>query len=317
MKVTLLAGGTGGTKLAHGFTLLDPPVELTVIANVGDDFELHGLHVSPDVDALLYTLGGLIDTDRGWGIRGDTMTAHAMLERYGEPGWFAIGDADLATHVERTRRLRGGQPLTDVTAAMAAALGIGARILPATDDRFRTRLETDEGPLDFQDYFVRRRQEPEVTAVTFDGVATARPTPVVLDAIAGADLVVIGPSNPIVSIGPILSLAGIRAALEASSAPKVAVSPVVAGRALKGPADRMLVSLGHESTALGVARMYVGLVDRFILDAADAALASGIEALGMSAGVLDTVMRDDDDRKSLAASLVAELPGGERARRDR
>ena len=317
MKVTLLAGGTGGTKLAHGFTLLDPPVDLTVIANVGDDFELHGLHVSPDVDALLYTLGGLIDTDRGWGIRGDTTTAHAMLERYGEPGWFAVGDADLATHVERTRRLAGGQPLTDVTAAMAAALGIGARILPATDDRFRTRLETDEGPLDFQDYFVRRRQEPEVMAVTFDGVATARPTPAVLEAIAGADLVVIGPSNPIVSIGPILSLAGVTAALEASSAPKVAVSPIVAGRALKGPADRMLVSLGHESTALGVARIYVGLVDRFILDDADAALAPDVEALGFSAGVLDTVMRDDGGRKALAASFLAEPPRAERDRRDR
>jgi len=317
MKVTLLAGGTGGTKLAHGFSLLDPPVELTVIANVSDDFELHGLLVSPDVDALLYTLGGLIDTDRGWGIRGDTMTAHAMLERYGEPGWFAVGDADLATHIERTRRLRAGQPLTEVTAAMAAALGVGARIVPATDDRFRTRLETDEGPLDFQDYFVRRRHEPEVRAVTFDGAATARPTPAVLQAIAGADLVVIGPSNPIVSIGPILALAGVRAELEASSALKVAVSPIVAGRALKGPADKMLVSLGHESTALGVARMYVGLVDRFILDTADAALASEIEALGVSTGVLDTVMRDDDHRKALAASLVAELSGGDRDHRDR
>ena len=317
MKVTLLAGGTGGTKLAHGFTLLDPPVELTVIANVGDDFELHGLHVSPDVDALLYTLGGLIDTDRGWGIRGDTMTAHAMLERYGEPGWFAVGDADLATHVERTRRLGGGQSLTDATAHMALALGIGARILPATDDRFRTRLETDEGPLDFQDYFVRRRQEPEVTSVRFDGAATARPTAAVLDAIAGADLVVIGPSNPIVSIGPILSVAGVRAALEASSARRIAVSPIVAGRALKGPADRMLVSLGHESTAVGVARIYAGLVDRFILDTADAALADDIQALGLSAGVLDTVMRDDDDRRSLASSLLAELPGGVRDHRDR
>ena len=317
MKVTLLAGGTGGTKLAHGFALLDPPVELAVIANVGDDFDLHGLHVSPDVDALLYTLGKLIDAERGWGVRGDTMTAHAMLERYGEPGWFAVGDADLATHVERTRRLRGGQALTEVTAAMATALGIDARILPATDDRFRTKLETDEGPLDFQDYFVRRRQEPEVTAVTFDGATTARPTAAVLEAVTGADLVVIGPSNPIVSIGPILSLAGVRAALEASPAPKVAVSPIVAGRALKGPADRMLVSLGHESTALGVARIYVGLVDRFVLDSADAALAGDIEALGMSAGVLDTVMRDDDDRRALAASIVAELPGGKRDRRDR
>lgn len=317
MKVTLLAGGTGGTKLAHGFTLLNPPVELTVIANVGDDFELHGLHVSPDIDAVLYTLGGLIDTERGWGIRGDTMTAHAMLERYGEPSWFAVGDADLATHVERTRRLHEGKSLTDATAAMAAATGIGARILPATDDTFRTKLETDEGTLDFQDYFVRRHQEPNVTAVTFDGAANARPTPVVLEAIDGADLVVIGPSNPIVSIGPILALPGVTAALEATSAARVAVSPIVAGRALKGPADRMLVSLGHESTALAVARMYMGLIDRFILDSADAGLATEVEALGMSVGVLDTVMRDDGDRMALAASLLAEPPGGRRDRSDR
>src|SRR5688500_11801655 len=265
MKVTLLAGGTGGTKLAHGFTLLDPPVELTVIANVGDDFELHGLRVSPDVDALLYTLGGLIDADRGWGIRGDTMTAHAMFERYGEPAWFAVGDADLATHVERTRRLADGQSLTDATAAMATALGIGARILPATDDRFRTMLETVGGPLAFQDCSVRRHQAPKVTAVSSEGAATARPTPAVLAALAGADLVVIGPSNPLVSTGPILALAGVRPALAATPAPRVAVSPIVAGRALKGPAARMLVSLGHESTAVGVGRMYVGLVDGPVL----------------------------------------------------
>jgi LPPG:FO 2-phospho-L-lactate transferase len=317
LKVALLAGGTGGTKLAHGFTLLDRPIDLTVIANVGDDFELHGLHVSPDIDALLYTLGGLIDADRGWGIRGDTMSAHAMLERYGEPGWFAVGDSDLATHVERTRRLRLGQSLTDATAAMAAALGVGARILPATDNALRTMLQTDEGRLEFQDYFVRRHQEPEVTAVTFDGAAAARATTGVMEAIAGADLVVIGPSNPIVSIGPILAIAGVRAALEATSVPKVAVSPIVAGRALKGPADRMLTSLGHESTALGVARIYAGLVDRFILDEADAALAGDVEALGMSAGVLASVMRVDDDRAALAAAMIGELPGEQRDPLDR
>ena len=317
MKVTLLAGGTGGTKLAHGFALLDPPVELSVVANVGDDFDLHGLHVSPDVDALLYTLGGLIDAERGWGIRGDTMTAHAMLERYGEPSWFAVGDADLATHVERTRRLDDGQSLTDATTAMAAALGVAPRILPATDDRYRTALDTDEGPLEFQDYFVRRHQEPDVRAVSFEGAATARPTPAVLDAIGTADLVVVGPSNPIVSIGPILALAGVTEALKAASAPKVAVSPIIAGRALKGPADRMLASLGHEPTALGVARIYAGLVDGFVLDAADAALAADVEALGLSVRVLETVMRDDADRVALAASLIGEPPGGQRDRSDR
>jgi LPPG:FO 2-phospho-L-lactate transferase len=305
MKVALLAGGTGGTKLAHGFVLAAARAELSVIANVGDDMELYGLHVSPDVDALLYTLGGLIDADRGWGVRGDTFTAHAMLERYGAPVWFSVGDADLATHVERTRRLGEGERLTDAVAAMAAALGIRARILPATDDRYRTRLDTDEGLLDFQDYFVRRRQEPEVRAVILDGVEAARPTAEVLAAIAAADLIVMGPSNPIVSIGPTLELAGVREALMAAGAPKLAVSPIVAGRALKGPADRMLTSLGHEPSALGVARLYAGLVDRFVIDTADADLAPAIEELGLAVDVLPIVMRTDGDRAALAAGLLA------------
>ena len=301
MKVALLAGGTGGAKLAHGFAMLDR-VELTVIANVGDDAEIHGLHVSPDIDAILYTLAGLIDTERGWGVRGDTHTAHAMLARYGGPAWFTIGDADLATNVERTRRLRGGQRLTDATAAMAGALGIRARILPATDDESRTRLETDAGVLDFQDYFVRRRQEPEVRAVRMDG--DARPTAAVLEAIARAALVVIGPSNPLVSIGPILGLAGLREAVQATAAAKVAVSPIVGGRALKGPADRMLASMGHEPSALGVARIYTGMVETFALDEADASLAPAIEALGMTARVLPTVMHGEAERASLAHALV-------------
>jgi LPPG:FO 2-phospho-L-lactate transferase len=304
MKVTLLAGGTGGTKLAHGFALLadSDAVELTVIANVGDDTELHGLHVSPDVDALLYTLGGLIDADRGWGVRDDTHTAHAMFERYGEPTWFTIGDADLATDVVRTARLRDGATLTDATAAMAHALGIRARILPATNDTYRTLIETDAGTLAFQDYFVRLRQDPEVRGVRYDS-ADARPTQAVLAAIREADLIVIGPSNPIVSIGPILELPGVRQAV--ADAPRtVAVSPIIAGRALKGPADRMLTSLGHESTALGVARMYLGVIDRFVLDEADAALAPEVEALGMEAVVAPTVMRSDDDRAALARRLL-------------
>jgi LPPG:FO 2-phospho-L-lactate transferase len=301
MKVTLLAGGTGGTKLAHGFSMLDD-VELTVIANVGDDAEVHGLHVSPDIDALLYTLAGIIDAERGWGVRGDTHTAHEMLVRYGAQDWFTIGDADLATNVERTRRLREGRTLTDATAAMAAALGIGARILTSTDDRYRTVIETDDGVLDFQDYFVRRRQQPEVRGVRFEG--DARPTPAVLEALGEAELLVIGPSNPFVSIGPTLELPGVRDALLVSSASKVAVSPIVGGKALKGPADRMLSSLGHEPSALGVARLYGGLVDRFILDDVDAALAPEIEALGMAPSVLPTVMSSDGDRERLARTLV-------------
>ncbi len=301
MKVTLLTGGTGGTKLAHGFSMLED-VELTVIANVGDDAEVHGLHVCPDIDALCYTLAGLIDAERGWGVLGDTYTAHQMLVRYGGPDWFSIGDTDMATNIERTRRLGEGETLTDATAAMATALGIGARILPSTDDRYRTLIETDDGVLDFQDYFVRRRQQPEVRGVRLGD--DARPSLAVLGAIAEADLLVIGPSNPFVSIGPTLELPGVRDALAASRAPTVAVSPIVGGRALKGPADRMLSSLGHESSAVGVARLYAGLVDRFVLDVVDAASAPEIEALGMAPSVLPTVMSSEGDRENLARALV-------------
>lgn len=307
VKVTLLAGGTGGTKLAHGFAIIGRDVELTVVANVGDDAEVHGLHVSPDLDTLLYTLSGLIDAERGWGIRNDTLSAHAMFERLGDDTWFTVGDADLATHAHRTRLLREGATLTDATAAMAAALGLTPTLLPATDDRLRTRLETDAGVLDFQDYFVRLRQEPAVSGIRLEGIEDARPTDAVLAAIAGAELLVIGPSNPFVSIGPILELSGVREAFGATPATTVAVSPIVAGRALKGPADRMLASMGHEPTALGVARMYAGLVDRFVIDADDAELRPQIEALGMAVDVLPTVMRTDDDRRLLAAAL---LPDG-------
>lgn len=302
MKVTLLAGGTGGTKLAHGFAMLDD-VELTVIANVGDDVEMHGHLVCPDIDALLYTLSGLIDAEQGWGVRGDTHTALAMFERLGAPTWFRIGDADLATHAHRTHLLRGeGASLTDATAAMATSVGIGPRILPATDERWRTLLDTDEGPLEFQEYFVQRRQEPEVRAVRYDG--DAQPTAAALAAIGDADLIVIGPSNPIVSIGPILALPGIAEAVSARGG-TVAVSPIIAGRALKGPADRMLSSLGHESSAAGVARIYDGIVDRFILDEADADLAATIAAeTGMAVTALPTVMRTEDDRRALAEALV-------------
>jgi len=302
VKVALLAGGTGGTKLAHGFSKL-PDVELTVIANVGDDTEIHGHLVCPDIDALLYTLSGLVDPDRGWGVRGDTHTALAMFERLGAPTWFRIGDADLATHAHRTRLLSEGASLTDVVATMAGALGIGARVLPGTDDRYRTMIETDEGILEFQEYFVRRRQEPDVRGVAFDG--QARPTDAVLAAIEEAELIVIGPSNPIVSIGPILALPGIEEAIRSANASVVAVSPIIAGRALKGPADRMLSSLGHDSTALGVARLYDGLAARFVIDEADAALAGEIEAqTAMTVAVMPTVMRSEADRAELARSLL-------------
>jgi LPPG:FO 2-phospho-L-lactate transferase len=300
----VLAGGTGGAKLADGFARVLAPGELSVVVNVGDDFEHWGLHISPDLDSVTYALAGLTDPDRGWGVRDDTWTALGMLSRLGAPDWFRIGDADLALHVRRSELLRSGSSLTDVTAAIAAPLGISARVLPATDDRLRTRLQTDAGELDFQTYFVARRQADEVRAVRFDGIEAARPTREVLSALAEADLVVLAPSNPIVSIGPILEIPGMRQALASSPGRRIAVSPIIGGRALKGPADRMLTSMGHEASALGVARLYADLVDAFVLDEADGALAASVAALGVRALVLPTVMGEGDGRADLAGRIL-------------
>lgn len=304
MKVTLLAGGTGGAKLAHGFQMVLPPGDLSVIVNVGDDAEHHGLLVCPDLDTIMYTLAGLANREQGWGVASDTYTATGLLGRYGAETWFRIGDADLATHVQRAHLIAGGASLTDATATMATALGVASHLIPATNDRLRTRLMTDAGELEFQDYFVRRRQRDEVRAVRFEGADAARPSPAALVSLATAELVVIGPSNPIVSISPVLAIPGMREALIASPAPRVGVSGIVAGKALRGPADRMLTSLGHESSALGVARLYQGLVEHFVIDEADAALAPAIEALGMDVSVLPTVMSDDDGRARLARALL-------------
>lgn len=305
MKVALLAGGTGGAKLAHGFQMALPPGDLTVIVNVGDDTEPFGLLVCPDLDTILYTLAGLSDREQGWGVAGDTFTAMDLLMLYGEETWFRVGDADLATHVRREHLMRTGASLTDAAASVAASLGVPSHLVPATDDRLRTVLQTDAGELDFQAYFVQRAQRDEVRAVRFEGAEAARPSPAALSALANAELVVIGPSNPIVSIGPILAVPGMREALLASPAARIGVSGIVAGKALRGPADRMLTSLGHESSALGVARIYEGLVERFVIDEADSALAPAIEALGMAVSVLPTVMRSDEDRAGLARQLVA------------
>jgi LPPG:FO 2-phospho-L-lactate transferase len=305
MRVVLLAGGTGGAKLADGFQQVLPPGDLTVVANVADDLEWLGLHVSPDIDTILYTLADLADQEQGWGVAGDTFTALAMLESYGQEAWFQVGDADLATHVQRTRLLRDGASLTDAISAMASALGVPSQLLPATDDRLRTVVETDDGWVDFQDYFVRRGQADEVRSLRFDGAEAARPSQAALAALAAAELMVIGPSNPLVSIGPTLAIPGMRDAVQAAPAPRIGVSGIVAGRALRGPADKMLVSLGHESSALGVARIYQGLLDRFVVDEADEALVPEIEALGVAVSVLPTVMRSQEDRARLAREIVA------------
>ena len=305
MRVALLAGGTGGAKVAHGFDQVLAPGELSVIVNVADDTERHGLLVCPDLDTILYTLAGLVDPAQGWGVAGDTFTALGMLERLGEETWFRIGDADLALHVRRNRLLGEGLSLTDATADIAAALGIASHLLPATDARLRTRVATDTGEIAFQDYFVRNRQADEVRGLRFDGVDEARTTEAVLDALASADLVVIGPSNPLVSIGPILAIPGLREALLGSPGRRIGVSGIIAGRAVRGPADRMLASLGHEPSALGVARLYAGLLDAFVLDEADAALAPAVEELGMETVVLPTLMRTREDRAELARRILA------------
>jgi LPPG:FO 2-phospho-L-lactate transferase len=304
MRTVLLAGGTGGAKLAHGLQQVLSPGELSVIVNVGDDFELRGLLVCPDLDTVMYTLAGLADAKQGWGLAGDTQTAMSMLQRYGEETWFRVGDADLATHLHRAERLRAGASLTDATAAMAAALGVPSRLLPATDERLRTVIRTDAGEIDFQAYFVRHRQRDEVRGLRFDGADAARPTAAALDALRDAELIVIGPSNPLVSIGPILAISGYREALAQASVTRIGVSGIVAGKALRGPADRMLATLGHEATARGVAQLYAGLLDRFVIDEADADLAPSIAQLGMEPVVLPSIMRTDADRAELARAVI-------------
>jgi LPPG:FO 2-phospho-L-lactate transferase len=305
MRTVLLAGGTGGAKLAHGLQQVLPAGDLSVIVNIGDDTERHGLLVCPDLDTILYTLSGLADATQGWGVADDTHSAMAMLERYGEETWFRIGDADLATHLHRAGMMREGASLTDATVAMATALGVPSRLLPATDDRVRTVIQTDEGPIDFQTYFVRNRQADDVRGLQFDGAEAARASERALTALGEAELIVIGPSNPLVSIGPILAIPGYREMLERPGAPRIGVSGIVAGRAIRGPADRMLATLGHEATARGVAALYAGLLDTFVIDHADAALAPQIAELGVEPVVLPTVMRSDEDRAQLARAIVA------------
>jgi LPPG:FO 2-phospho-L-lactate transferase len=314
-RVVALAGGVGGAKLAHGLQahLGD---RLTVVVNTGDDLELHGLLVMPDHDTVMYTLAGIANREFGWGIEGETFAAAEMLGRYGAPTWFRLGDRDLATHITRTSRLRTGEGLASVCLGLQRSLDVRAAVLPMSDDPVRTDVRTDDGWLEFQDYFVGRHQEPDVHEVRFRGADLASAAPGVVDAIDAAGAIVIAPSNPIVSVGPILAIDAIRAALDGArerGVRIVAVSGIVGGKALKGPADRMLASLGHESSALGVARIYAGLATDFVLDAVDADLEPSIAALGLRAHVTDTIMTDDAARARLAAECLAWAAVPERA----
>jgi LPPG:FO 2-phospho-L-lactate transferase len=305
--VTVLAGGVGGARLAHGMDLAG--TDLTVVVNVADDVELHGLAISPDLDTVTYTLAGLADEERGWGVVGETYAALDAMGRLGEDTWFTLGDRDLATHVVRTARLRGGAPLSAVTAQLTAALGVRPRVVPVSDDRVATLVDTPAGRLGFQEYFVGRRHADDVLGVVYDGIDAARPAPGVVEAVRDADVVVIAPSNPFLSVEPVLAVAGVREALSGSRARRVAVSPIVGGRAIKGPAAQMLATLGHEVSALGVARLYAGLVDLMVVDERDAHLADDVAALGMRVLVTDTVMGGADGRERLAREILAAARG--------
>jgi LPPG:FO 2-phospho-L-lactate transferase len=304
--VVALAGGVGGAKLAQGLAGIVPGNDLGVVVNTADDFELWGLHISPDLDTVMYTLAGIADPVTGWGIAGDTHHTLKALGGYRENTWFSLGDRDFATHILRTQRLRSGESLTRITSELAGALGVSTRLLPMTDDPVATVIHSGAETLDFQEYFVARRQQDVVDRVSFTGIDDAQAAPEVLQAIADASIIVFCPSNPIVSIGPILGVPGIRDALLASEAVRIGVSPIVGGKALKGPADKMLTSLGHETSALGVARMYQDLLDILVIDDTDHDLAEPIVDLGLDVMVTQTIMGAREDRERLAREVIVE-----------
>ena len=303
-RVVALSGGIGGAKLVVGLSRVMPAADLLVIANTGDDFEHLGLAISPDLDTIMYALAGLDDAQRGWGRRAETWSFMAALAALGGETWFQLGDGDLAIHVERTRRRAAGEPLSAITADFCRRLGIAVRVVPMSDDRVRTRLRTEEGWLDFQDYFVRRRCAPKVEELAYEGAATARPHPDALAALADPRLraVVICPSNPFISIAPILAVPGLREAIAACAAPVVAVSPIIGGRAVKGPTAKIMAEFGLAPSAAAVARHYRGLIDGYVLDTADAGEAG---ELGIAVTLAHTLMTTQADREALARHVLA------------
>lgn len=317
MRVCAIAGGVGSARFCAGLVRVIDPAELTIVVNTGDDARMRGLHVCPDVDTVLYHLAGLSDWERGWGTTGES---YRTSERYKELAarageldvdlheWFTLGDLDLATNLLRARLIDAGRSLGQAIAILARALEVAPAVLPMTNDPVRTVLTTRAGEvLDFQTYFVKHGHSDEIAAVAFEGVKAAAPAPGVLEAIGAADVVLIPPSNPIVSIGPPLAVPGVRAAVERSNGTRVAVSPIVGGRALKGPADMLLRSLGHTQDAIGVARIYQGLVDVFVLDDVDGARAAEVEALGMRAVVCDTIMSSPDAAGRVAKAVLGNV----------
>jgi len=311
LPVAVLAGGVGAARLLGGLVRVVPPADVTAVVNTGDDMVMHGLAISPDLDTVTYTVAGAIDPGRGWGLQDETWHAMEALERYGGPTWFSLGDRDLATHLYRTGRLADGAGLAAVTAEIASGWGLSMRVLPVTEQPLRTMvtLATSVGEagdeVSFQDYFVKRAHSVPVAAIRFAGADECRPAPGVLDAIASASTVVVAPSNPIVSIGPVLAVPGVRAAVEARRDDVVAVSPLVGGRALKGPADRMLRELGHEDSVRGIARLYAPFAGTLVIDSADAQLADSVRAEGLRCVVTDTIMRDPMAAAQLCETVLS------------
>ena len=305
MKLTALAGGTGAAKLLRGLSRIMDPRDLTVIVNTGDDAEIWGLHISPDLDTVSYTLGGVIDEGKGWGLTGETFHALDQIARYGEPVWFNLGDRDLATHLHRTRLLREGRTLTEVTRAIGAALGVAAMILPMSDQPVRTRILGPDGWLSFQEYFVREKAQVEARAVEYTGATASVPAPGVLEAIAAADAVLVCPSNPITSVAPILAVPGLVEALGATPATVVAVSPIVGGAAVSGPAGRLMASAGLPVSATGVARAYAPWLDRLVFDEQDRALEDDIRAAGAVPVAAPTLMSSREAEITLARHVLA------------
>jgi LPPG:FO 2-phospho-L-lactate transferase len=305
LKITALAGGVGASKLLLGlYEVMDPNL-LTIIVNTGDDIVLHGLKISPDLDIVTYTLAGVVDSKKGWGFRGETFHALKRLATYGRPNWFNLGDRDLATHIHRTAMLVEGKTLSQAAESIRTALRVKSLILPMSDNPIPTIIDSNEGPLHFQEYLVKRRAEPVVRGIRFAGAESAQPALGVLEAIRDADRIIICPSNPLISIGPILAVPQIRDQLRANKQKVFAVCPIVGGKSLKGPSDKMLAQLGHDSTALGVAKLYADFAGTFVIDSADKAQASAIAALGTKVAILPTVMKTRLQKRKLARTLLS------------
>jgi len=302
--IAALAGGVGAARFLQGLVRIVSEKEVTVIVNTGDDIELYGLHISPDLDIIMYTLAGIVDEEKGWGIRGDTFHCLETLQKYGHETWFNLGDRDLATHIYRTHQLKHGLSLSEVTSRLCQALGLSVKILPMTNDRFATKIATESGAIHFQEYLVKRGAQDKVMNVVFEGAEEVQPAPGVVGSILKSDMVIICPSNPIVSIGTILSVKNVRNALRETKARVVAISPIVGGRPIKGPADKLMQGLGLDVSAYSVAKLYQDFLDAFIIDRVDEAEKEHIESLGAEVVVTNTIMKNLEDKMQLAKAVL-------------